>query len=107
MKNDVNSKLETFKTRTEDIQKEIASDALTKHLKPFNAELPTIGLLMYDGVLQSEVIATSDVFAKLTEDGNQLFNVITIAQTETPIHEMPIRNGPDAVNNPQSSNLLP
>ncbi|WP_336622740.1 hypothetical protein [Wenyingzhuangia sp. 2_MG-2023] len=37
-------------------------DTLTKHLKPFKLELPTIGLLMYDGVLQSEVIATSDVF---------------------------------------------
>ena len=47
------------------------SDPLTKHLKPFNPELPTIGLLMYNGVLQSEVIATSDVFAKPTEDGKQ------------------------------------
>ncbi|CAM3818122.1 DJ-1/PfpI family protein [Flavobacterium jumunjinense] len=58
---------------------------LTKHLKPFKSELPTIGLLMYNGVLQSEVIATSDVFAKPTEDGKQLFNVITIAQTKNPI----------------------
>lgn len=57
------------------------ADTLTKHLKPFNPELPTIGLLMYNGVLQSEVIATSDVFAKPTEGGKQLFNVITIAET--------------------------
>lgn len=48
------------------------TDKLTKHLKPFKTELPTIGLLMYDGVLQSEVIATSDVFAKPSEDGKQL-----------------------------------
>ncbi|SDQ54551.1 DJ-1/PfpI family protein [Flagellimonas zhangzhouensis] len=61
------------------------SDTLTKHLKPFNPELPTIGLLMYNGVLQSEVIATSDVFAKPTEDGEQLFNIVTIAETENPI----------------------
>tara|TARA_R110002051_G_scaffold32647_2_gene73754 strand:- start:1151 stop:1906 length:756 start_codon:yes stop_codon:yes gene_type:complete len=61
------------------------TDTLTKHLKPFNPELPTIGLLMYNGVLQSEVIATSDVFAKPTEDGKQLFNVISIAETESPI----------------------
>ncbi len=60
-------------------------DTLTKHLKPFNVDLPTIGLLMYNGVLQSEVVATSDVFAKPTEDGKQLFNVITIAETENPI----------------------
>jgi transcriptional regulator GlxA family with amidase domain len=58
------------------------SDTLTKHLKPFRPELPTIGLLMYNGVLQSEVIAASDVFAKPTEDGKRLFNVVTIAETE-------------------------
>jgi len=57
-------------------------NALTKHLKPFHAELPTIGLLMYNGVLQSEVIATSDVFAKPSEGGERLFNVVTIAEAE-------------------------
>ncbi len=61
------------------------SDTLTKHVRPFNDGLPTIGLLMYDGVLQSEVIAASDVFAKPTEDGKHLFNVITIAETTDPI----------------------
>lgn len=61
------------------------TDTLTKHLKPFKADLPTIGLLMYNGVLQSEIIATSDVFAKPTEDGKQLFNVVSIAETESPI----------------------
>ncbi len=61
------------------------TDTLTRHLKPFNPALPTIGLLMYNGVLQSEVIATSDVFAKPTEDGKQLFNVVSIAETENPI----------------------
>ena len=63
----------------------IATDTLTKHLKPFNPKLPTIGLLMYNGVLQSEVVATSDVFAKPTVDGKPLFNVIAIAETENPI----------------------
>lgn len=61
------------------------TDTLTKHLKPFKDSLPTIGLLMYDGVLQSEVIATSDVFSKPSEEGVQLFNVITIAETEQAI----------------------
>ncbi|MGJ8593328.1 MAG: DJ-1/PfpI family protein [Aquaticitalea sp.] len=70
---------------SEIVEMESAADTLTKHLKPFNSELPTIGLLMYNGVLQSEVIATSDVFAKPTEDGKQLFNVITIAETDNPI----------------------
>ena len=63
----------------------LASDTLTKHLKPFDPNLPTIGLLMYNGVLQSEVVATSDVFAKPTEAGKQIFNVITIAETKNPI----------------------
>lgn len=66
-------------------QLEIATDTLTKHLKPFKTELPTIGLLMYNGVLQGEVIAPSDVFAKPTKDGKQIFNVITIAETQSPI----------------------
>lgn len=66
-------------------QNEAPGDTLTKHLRPFKSELPTIGLLMYGGVLQSEVIAASDVFAKPDKDGNQLFNVITIAETENPI----------------------
>lgn len=61
------------------------TDTLTKHLKLFNADLPTIGLLMYNGVLQSEVIATSDVFSKPTKAGKQLFNVVSIAETENPI----------------------
>lgn len=72
-----------------DIEKEQASknsDTLTKHLKPFNRELPTIGLLLYSGVLQSEVIATSDVFSKPDgPEGKQLFNVITISETAHPI----------------------
>lgn len=75
---------------------ESKTDTLTKHLKPFKAELPTIGLLMYNGVLQSEVIAASDVFAKPREDGKQLFNVVTIAENENPITtEEGIRMIPD------------
>lgn len=61
------------------------TDTLTKHLKPFKAELPTIGLLIYNGVLTTEVTAAADVFTKPTEDGKQLFNVITIAETEAPV----------------------
>ncbi|MBL4707593.1 MAG: DJ-1/PfpI family protein [Flavobacteriales bacterium] len=78
------------KSKTKAVNQEVnlaenRTDTLTKYLKPFNSELPTIGLLMYNGVLQSEVIATSDVFTKQTEDSKQLFNVITIAETENPI----------------------
>lgn len=84
------SSCHTDKSKTDsevqhDNRNKIESDTLTKHLRSFKEELPTIGLLMYNGVLQSEVIATSDVFAKLTEDGKQLFNVITISETENAI----------------------
>lgn len=61
------------------------TDTLTKHLKLFKAELPTIGLLMYNGVLTTEVTAAADVFTKATQEGKQLFNVVTIAETEKPI----------------------
>ncbi|TXN37608.1 glutamine amidotransferase [Flagellimonas hymeniacidonis] len=64
---------------------ESQSDTLTKHLKPYKTELPTIGLLMFNGVLQGEVIAASDVFGKPNQNFEQLFNVITIAETENPI----------------------
>ncbi len=74
------------KPETEGITKvEVQSDTLTKHLKPFNPELPTIGLLIFHGVLQGEVIATSDVFAKPNQKMEQLFNVITVAETLNPI----------------------
>lgn len=61
------------------------TDTLTKHLKPFKEGLPTIGLIMYNGVLTTEVTATADVFSKPTEDGVQLFNVITITENDQPI----------------------
>lgn len=79
------TKKEEASVTSEVAESEQQSDTLTKHLKPFNPDLPTIGLLMYNGVLQSEVVATSDVFAKPSVDGEQLFNVITIAETESSI----------------------
>ncbi|MEZ4973066.1 MAG: DJ-1/PfpI family protein [Cyclobacteriaceae bacterium] len=51
---------------------------------------------MYNGVLQSEVVAASDVFAKPTEDGRQLFNVVTVAENGKPITtEQGLRLVPD------------
>ncbi|WP_420322884.1 DJ-1/PfpI family protein [Flagellimonas sp.] len=81
-----NTKSSNQKLETRDISKaEVQTDTLTKHLKPFNPELPTIGLLMFNGVLQGEVVATSDVFGKPNRNMEQLFNVITIAETLNPI----------------------
>ncbi|HET8735250.1 MAG TPA: DJ-1/PfpI family protein [Pricia sp.] len=46
--------------------------------------LPNIGLLVFDGVLTTEVTASMDVFAKLSKDGKQLFNVFTVAESKEP-----------------------
>ncbi|MBI1191799.1 MAG: glutamine amidotransferase [Bacteroidetes bacterium] len=54
--------------------------SLTKNVKKLDPNLPTIGILMYDKVLMTELTAPMDVFAKHSEDGKQLFNVITIAE---------------------------
>ena len=58
---------------------------LTKHPTPLAPDLPTIGLLMYNGVLQNEVVAASDVFSKSDEDGQRVFNVITVAKSQGPV----------------------
>lgn len=47
--------------------------------------MPIIGLLAYEGVLTTEVTAPMDVFTKLDVDGNKLFNVIVICESENPI----------------------
>lgn len=81
-----NSEKSKTNKKTEEVEQVISpSDTLTKHLKPFNPDLPTIGLLMFNGVLQGEVIATSDVFGKADKNGKQLFNVVAIAETAKPI----------------------
>lgn len=50
------------------------------------AGLPTVGILLYDKVLTTEVTASLDVFTKHPEGASRLFNVITIAQQTGPIH---------------------
>lgn len=54
---------------------------LSENRKKLDPDLPIIGLLMYDDVLTTELTAPLDVFTKRTKDGEQLFNVITIAET--------------------------
>lgn len=53
--------------------------------KPIDSQLPTIGLILYEGVLMTEATAPMDVFSKHTEDGAKLFNVVTIAETADPL----------------------
>lgn len=58
---------------------------ITDVLKPIKQGLPIIGLLVFDGVLTTEVTAPLDVFSKHSEMGKQAFNVITIAETKEPL----------------------
>ncbi len=66
-------------------QNKVEVVSIAKHIKPFKKDLPTIGLLIYDGVLITEVTATADVFSKPTKDKKQLFNVVTVAEHKNPI----------------------
>ncbi|MEW4489510.1 cupin domain-containing protein [Thalassoglobus sp. JC818] len=51
----------------------------------FDETLPTIGVLLFDNVLMTEVTAPIDVFTKPDKDGNRLFNVITVAESIQPV----------------------
>lgn len=54
---------------------------LSENAKQLDNNLPIIGVLMYDDVLTTELTAPMDVFTKPTENGEKLFNVITIAES--------------------------
>ena len=53
--------------------------------KVINPGLPTIGIVIFDGVLTNEVVAPLDVFAKSDSNGNKLFNVVLIAEEQRTI----------------------
>lgn len=56
-----------------------------KRRKSLVEGLPTIGVLLFDGFLSSEVVAPLDVFTKRSEEDHQLFNVVLIAKTMQPL----------------------
>ncbi len=51
----------------------------------FDDTLPTIGVILFNDVLMTEVTAPIDVFSKPSEAGKPLFNVITVAQSMQPV----------------------
>lgn len=51
----------------------------------FDKDLPTIGVILFDDVLMTEVTAPIDVFSKPKEDGTKVFNIVTIAESMQPI----------------------
>ena len=52
--------------------------------KVIDKNLPTIGILIFEGVIINEVVAPLDVFSNPNSDNEQLFNVITIATENKP-----------------------
>lgn len=50
--------------------------------KDINTNLPTIGVLIFDGVIMNEVLAPLDVFSNTDKDNKTRFNVITIAEED-------------------------
>jgi len=60
-----------------------AKDSVNR--QAFDKSLPTIGILLFDDVLMTEVTAPIDVFSKPTKEGERLFNVITVARSLQPI----------------------
>lgn len=65
--------------KKEDHTKTNTSETTMIH-KHINADLPTIGILLFEGVIVNEVIAPLDVFSNTSADGEELFNVVTIAK---------------------------
>ena len=62
--------------------------------KTIDQNLPTIGILIFEGVIINEVVAPLDVFSNTNIDGKSLFNVITIAKenkTYTSAHGLKIK----------------
>lgn len=53
-----------------------------KMSKEINANLPTIGIVIFNGVLTNEMTAPLDVFTKSDSSGNKLFNVVLVAETQ-------------------------
>ncbi|QDT96626.1 DJ-1/PfpI family protein [Gimesia aquarii] len=66
----------------------VVASQLKHNQKPqsLNPELPTIGVLVVDDVLLTEVAAPFDVFGKHDANGNQRFNVILIGKEQRPYH---------------------
>jgi len=52
---------------------------------PIDANLPTVGILVFNDVIMTEVTAPIDVFSKPSREWKKLFNVVTVAQTADPI----------------------
>lgn len=71
-------------------------------MKTLNPHLPTVGILIFEGVLTNEMVAPMDVFTKKNASDKALFNVVLIAKeakvyvTEEGLQLLPDFTIPDA-----------
>jgi transcriptional regulator GlxA family with amidase domain len=69
-----------------------------KMTQTMNSNLPTVGVLIFDGVILNEVVAPLDVFSHSNEDGKPLFNVVTLAKQQATVKTAQgLRIVPDAI----------
>jgi transcriptional regulator GlxA family with amidase domain len=68
-------------TKNNSENKTVSTDSNQEKMieKPIDQNLPTIGILIFEGVIINEVVAPLDVFSNPDTNGKHLFNVITIA----------------------------
>lgn len=57
-------------------------EATTSESKIIDDALPTVGILIFDGVIMNEVIAPLDVFSKHSKEDENLFNVVLIGKKD-------------------------
>jgi transcriptional regulator GlxA family with amidase domain len=62
-------------------KKATASDIEVK----INSDLPTVGIIIFNDVIMTEVTAPIDVFSKPSREWKKLFNVVTVAKTLDPV----------------------
>jgi transcriptional regulator GlxA family with amidase domain len=67
------------KNKTSVIKEEVKNLKQSKMDKSIDSNLPTIGILIFEGVIINEVVAPLDVFSSANTEEKSLFNVILIA----------------------------
>lgn len=78
-KNIVLLTLSMFLITSNNFNQFIKGKSMSKDIDP---TLPTIGIVIFEGVLLNEITAPIDVFSKMDSNGHQLLNVVVIAEEQ-------------------------
>jgi len=72
----------TEKNKATETKEEVKNLKQSKMNKIIDSNLPTIGILIFEGVIINEVVAPLDVFSSTNAEEKSLFNVILIAKED-------------------------